>query len=84
MAPREQVKYDIFESRVNEGMLEWFRSRFIIPSDYTLSITDKKAHEPYTDFEKLFVYKDQMEGRIKFPLDPFMKLFFNRYNIAPG
>ena len=50
----------MFESRVGEGELEWFRQRFNIPSDYTLSITDKKAHEPYTDFEKLVVYKDQI------------------------
>ena len=58
MAPREQVKSDIFESRVDEGMLEWFRRRFSIPSGYTLSVTDKKAHEPYTGLEKLVVYKD--------------------------
>ena len=49
-----------------------------------MSITDKKAHEPYTCFEKLVVYKDQMEGGLRFPLDPFVKLFLNRYNIAPG
>ena len=58
MAPREQVKSDIFESRVDEGILEWFRSRFYIPSDYTLSVTDKKAYEPYTGFEKLVMYQD--------------------------
>ena len=84
MALREQVKSDIFESRVDEGMLEWFKHRFSIPSDYTLSITDKKVHEPYTSFEKLVVYQDQMEGGLRFPLDPFVKLFLNRYNIAPG
>ena len=56
MAPQEQVKSDIFESRVDEGMLDWFRHRLCIPSDYTLSVTDKKAHEPYTTFEKLVVY----------------------------
>ena len=58
MAPKEQVKYDVFESRVDEGELEWFRRRFNIPSEYILSCTDKKMHEPYTDFEKLVVYKD--------------------------
>ena len=58
MAPKEQVKSDVFESRVDEGMLEWFRHRFFIPSSYTLSVTDKKVHEPYTDFEKLVVCKD--------------------------
>ena len=58
MAPREQVKYGIFESRVDEGMLEWFRHRFSIPYDYTLSVTDKKANEPYTGFKKLVVYQD--------------------------
>ena len=52
------MKSDIFESKVYEGMLEWFRHRFCIPSSYTLSVTDKKAHEPYTDFKKLVVYKD--------------------------
>ena len=82
--PKEQVKSDIFESRVGEGELEWFRWRFNIPSDYTLSVTDKKAHEPYTGFEKLVVYKDQMEGGLRFPLDPFVKSFLNRYNIAHG
>ena len=46
-APREQVKFDIFESRVDEGMLEWFRQRFTIPSEYSLFVTDKKVHEPY-------------------------------------
>ena len=25
-----------------------------------------------------------MEGGLRFPLDPFVKLFLNRYNIAPG
>ena len=84
MAPREQVKYDVFESRVSEGDLDWFRRRFHIPAEYTLSVTNKKAHEPYTGFEKLVVYKDQMEGGLRFPLDPFVKLFLNRYNIAPG
>ena len=49
-----------------------------------MSVTDKKAHEPYTDFEKLVVYKDQMEGGLRFSLDPFVKLFLNIYNIAPG
>ena len=84
MAPREQVKSDVFESRVSEKDLEWFRRRFHIPADYTLSATDKKAHEPYTDFEQLVVYKDQMEGGLRFPLDPFVKSFLNRYNIALG
>ena len=64
-------------------MLEWFRCRFNVPSEYVLSVTDKKAHEPYTDFEKLVVHKDQMEGGLRFPLDPFVKSFLNRYNIAP-
>ena len=82
--PREQVKSDIFESRVGEGELEWFRWRFNIPSDYILSVTDKNAHEPYTSFETLVVYKDQMESGLRFPLDPFVKLFLNRYNITPG
>ena len=58
MAPREQVKCNIFESRVDEGMLEWFRRRFSIPSDYTLSVTDKKAYESYIGFEKLVVYQN--------------------------
>ena len=75
MAPRKQVKYDIFESRVDDGMLEWFRRRFSIPSDFTLSVTNKKAHEPYTGFEKLVVYQDQMEGGLWFPLDPFVNYF---------
>ena len=82
MAPREQVKSDIFESRVDEGMLEWFRGRFCIPFEYSLYITDKKAYEPYTDFKKLVVYQNQMKGGLRFPLDPFVKLFLNRYNIA--
>ena len=82
MAPGEQVKSDVFESRVGKGELEWFRWRFSIPADYILNVTDKKAHEPYTGFEKLVVYKDQMEGGLRFSLDPFVKLFLNRYNIA--
>ena len=61
MAPREQVKSDVFESRVSEKDLRWFRRRFQIPADYTLRVTDKKAHEPYTGSERLVVYKDQME-----------------------
>ena len=84
MAPREQVKSDVFESRVNEKDLDWFRQRFHIPADYTLRVTDKKAHESYTGFENLVVYKDQMEGGLRFPLDLFVKLFLNRYNITPG
>ena len=46
--------------------------------------TDKKAHEPYADELRLVVYQDQLEGGIRFPLDPFVKFFLNRYNIAPG
>ena len=84
MAPREQVKSDVFESRVSEKDLQWFRRRFHIPADYILRVTDKKAHEPYSGFERLVVYKDQMEGGLRFPLDPFVKAFLNRYNIAPG
>ena len=57
---------------------------FCIPSKYSLYVTDKKAHEPYTDKVKLVVYQNQLEGGLIFPLDPFVKLFFNRYNIAPG
>ena len=49
MAPREQVKFDIFESKVDEGMLEWFRHRFSIFFEYSL-------HEPYTGVKKLVVY----------------------------
>ena len=75
---------DVLESRVGEEELEWFRRRFNIPADYTLSVTDKKMHEPYTSFEKLVVYKNQMEGGFQFSLYPFVKLFLNRYNIAPG
>ena len=78
------MKSDIFDFRVDEGILEWFKRWFNIPSSYTFSVTDKKAHEPYTDFEKLVVYKDQMEGGLRFPLDPFVKLFLNRCNITPG
>ena len=84
IAPKEQVKSDIFESRVDDSMLEWFRRRFSISSDYTLSVTDKKVYEPYTSFEKLVVYQDQLEGGLRFSLDPFVKLFLNRYNITPG
>ena len=58
MALREQVKSDIFESRVDEGMLEWFRRRFCIPSEYSFYVTDKKAHESYTDEVRLVVYQD--------------------------
>ena len=65
-------------------MLEWFRRRFTIPIEYSLYTTDKKAHESYTDEVKLVVYQDQLEGGLRFPLDPFVKLFLNRYNIAPG
>ena len=32
---------------------------------------------------KLVVYQDQLEGGLRFPLDLFVKLFLNRYNIAP-
>ena len=65
MAPREQVKSDVFESRVSEKDLDLFRRRFHIPADYTFDVTNKKAHEPYTSFEKLVVYKDQMEGGLR-------------------
>ena len=78
MAPREQVKSDIFKSRVDEGMLDWFRHRICISSDYTLRVTDKKAHKPYTGFEKLVMYQDQLEGGLRFPLDLFVKLFLNK------
>ena len=84
MAPREQVKSDVFESRVSEKDLVWFRRWFHIPVNYTLNVTDKKAHEPYTGFEKLVVYKYHLEGGLRFPLDHFVKSFLNRYNIAPG
>ena len=30
------------------------------------------------------MYKDQIEGGLRFSVDPFVKLFLNRYNIAPG
>ena len=32
----------------------------------------------------MVIYQDQLEGGLRFPLDPFVKLFFNRYNIAHG
>ena len=83
MAPREQVKYDIFEFKVDEGMLEWFRRKFTISQEYSLYTIDKKAHEPYTDESRLVIYQDQLEGGLRFPLDHFVKLFLNRYNIAP-
>ena len=41
-------------------------------------------HDPYTDDIKLVIYQDQLEGGLRFPLDPFVKLFLNRYNIALG
>ena len=84
MASRKQVKSDVFESRVSEKDLDWFRRRFHIPADYTLSVTDKKVHKPYTGFEKLVVYQDLLKGGLRFPLDLFVKLFLNRYNIVPG
>ena len=52
MALREQVKSDVFESRVSDKDLDWLRRRFHILAEYTLSVTDKKAHGPYTGFEK--------------------------------
>ena len=36
------------------------------------------------DEMKLVVYQDQLEGGLRFPLDLFVKLFLNRYNITPG
>ena len=78
------MKSDIFESKVDEGILEWFRRRFRIFQEYSLYTTDKKVHEPYTDNIKLVVYQDQLKGGLRFSLDPFIKLFLNRYNIAPG
>ena len=50
------MKFDIFEFRVDEGMLEWFKRRFNIPSEYSLCVTDKKVHEPYTYELKMVVY----------------------------
>ena len=32
---------------------------------------------------KFIVYQDQLEGGLRFSLDPFVKLFLNRYNISP-
>ena len=78
------MKSNIFESKVDEGILEWFRRRFTIPSEYSMYVTDKKAHEPYTDEVKFIVYQDQLESGLRFSLDPFVKLFLNKYNIAPG
>ena len=78
MAPREQVKFNIFESRVDEGMLEQYRHKFDILKEYRLHTTDKKAHEPYLDGIKMVVYQDQMEGGLRFPLDPLVKLFFEQ------
>ena len=56
----------------------------MIPLEYLLHTTDKKMHEPYVDAVKIVVYQDQLEGGLRFPLDPFMKLFLNRYNITHG
>lgn len=46
--------------------------------------TDKRANEPYPDARKMVVYQDQLEGGLRFPINPVVKLFLNRYNIAPG
>ena len=84
MAPREQVKSDIFRSKVDLSMLDWFRRRFDIPSEYILQITKDKAHESCSSGKGVVVYQDQLEAGLRFPLDPFVKLFLNAYGIAPG
>ena len=84
MAPREQVKSDIFRSKVDKGMLDWFKRIFDIPSDYILHTTKDKAHDPCSSGKRVVVYQDQMEAGLRFPLDPFVKLFLNTYNISPG
>ena len=65
------MKSDIFKSKVDQGMLEWFRRRFDIPSEFILHTTKEKAHEPYADGKRIVVYQDQMESGLRFPLDPF-------------
>ena len=65
-------------------MLDWYRRRFDIPSEYVLHITKDKAHEPFSYGNGIVVHQDQMEARLRFPLDIFVKLFLNTYNIAPG
>ena len=72
------MKFDLFESRIDESMLEWYRRRFGIPQEYLLHITNKKAYEPYVDAVKIVVYQDQLEGGLRFPLDPFLRYFLNR------
>ena len=86
MAPKEQVKYDLFESRVDEGMLEWYRRRYSIPKEFILHTIEKKfrVHEPFLDWNKMVVYVDQLKGGLRFPLDPFVRDFLNRFNIALG
>ena len=60
------------------------QAQILYPAEYHLYVTDKKMHEPYTGFEKLVVYQDQLEGGLRFPLYPFVKLFLNKYNIVVG
>ena len=58
MAPQEQVKYDIFKSRVDEDMLKWYRRRYNIPQDFILHTVENsfRAHGPFLDWHKMVVY----------------------------
>ena len=89
MAPIQPLDASEFPPLISKGFIRQVRATFEIPPSLKLfqardSFRPHRNPNKYGKNNKLFIYVDQLEGGLRFPLDPFVKQFSQAYAIAPS
>ena len=89
MAPRQPLDASEFPPHLTKENLRPLRSLYHIPTEfkiYPAKSSFRAHHDPNKKGEKtrLVIYVDQLEGGLRFPLDPIVIRFFQAYAIVPG
>ena len=89
MAPRLPLDPSEFPPKLPEEVIQKCRKKYYIPKKYKFFQATshiRAHHNPNKNGKKksIIIYIDQLEGGLRFHLDPFLKLFFRTFNLAPG
>ena len=80
MAPRPPLGPSEFAPSLSKGVIVKLRKKYNIPIEYKFfqATNHVRAHhnlERYKKRNRIVIYLDQLEGGLRFPLDPFLIFF---------
>ena len=75
--------------KLDKTVIQKCRKKYNVPAEFKFfqAIENVRAHhnpDREGKRDRIVIYLDQLEGGLRFPLDPFLILFFCAYNIAPA